>query len=43
VAAVYTSDGGWLDRPCVDAARGAPVPRAAVAAAVGGLSNGDVR
>src|SRR5262245_50361103 len=40
VAAVYRGDGGWPDRPCVDAARGAPVPRAAVAPAPDSLSNG---
>ena len=31
MAAVYTGDGGWLDRPCVDAARGAAVSGTAVA------------
>src|SRR5215475_7747600 len=38
VAAVYPGDGGWPDRPCVDAARGAPVPRAAVAPAPDSLT-----
>jgi hypothetical protein len=40
VAAVYPGDGRGPDRPCVDAARGAPVPRAAVAPAPDSLSNG---
>ena len=39
VAALYAGDGGWVDRSCLDAARGAAVPRAAVAAASGGVSS----
>src|SRR5262249_37116347 len=38
VAALYAGHGGGLDGPCLVAARGAPVPCAAVAAARGGVS-----
>src|SRR6516165_659898 len=38
LAAPDTSHGGGIDRPCLDATRGAPVPRAAVAAASRGVS-----
>ena len=37
VAAVYTSDGGGIDGSCLDTARSADVPRAAVAPAADGL------
>ena len=38
VAAADTSDGRWADRPCLDLTGGAPIPRAAVAPASGGVS-----
>ena len=38
VAALYASHGGGADRPCLDPPGGAPVPRAAVAPASGGVS-----
>jgi hypothetical protein len=37
VAAVYPGDGGWPDRPCVDAERSPPVSGAAVATATDSL------
>ena len=40
VAAVYASDGGGTDGSCLDAHRGAAVPRAAVATAADGLKHG---
>src|SRR5207248_236882 len=38
VAALYASHGGGAHRSCVDPPGGAPVPRAAVAPASGGMS-----
>ena len=40
VAAVYASDGGGTHRSCLEPARSVDVPRAAVAPAADGLSNG---
>jgi len=37
VAAVYAGDGGWIDRPRLDAARGAAVSGATMAAAPNGV------
>ena len=38
VAALYASDGGGINRPCVDAERGLIVSGAALAPASGGVS-----
>src|SRR5262249_54279464 len=38
VVALYTSDGGGADGPCLELARSAALPRGAVAAASGGMS-----
>jgi hypothetical protein len=43
VAAVYASDGGGINGPCMDAERSAALSRTPVAAAVDGLKNGDAR
>ena len=40
MAAVYTGDGGGTDRSRLEPARGADVPRAAVAAAAWSLNHG---
>jgi hypothetical protein len=40
VAALYTGDGGRVDRPCLDLAGDAPVPGTAVAATTGAVSGG---